>query len=1207
MTKRMRRTFSMLCIGTCLLLCDRIMLAAEPVKSSPPVARWTFDDQETVPSVGAVRFDGTGPRSPVYPGFAKDNKSLVLEAPAWLRIPDEKEDSRFDFDNGDAITLEAWVKPGSIPGQHVYIIAKGRTEASGPRGINQNWALRLRKQKGMIALNFLFRSRPDADTPGDWHRWTSTTGLASGSRWHHIAVSYQFGKPESIRGYLDGKQVQGKWDMGGATTRAPVVDNDEVRIGSAYGGLASVSFDGSLDEIAIHRRIVSPEELKSRFQWDPPEQKPPQIPRGKVVVQLFGPINSTAEFPRYLETPRIEWQQDVLAFTRLPHHYDDWGIRKDWGQTVLMKAWAEVELSAGQHELLIRSRGMSRLSIDGKVLLTTGDQKSRGSAHNEVDDLAPVPVPGMRPHWMNDREAIGSFTSKGGRHRVLFEAIVGGPSFRLELGESVVAIARPDEMFHLLSEKREYSLTDHGWAQFREMQRQALEQLDQHHRQQANQLQAAYWNRRHEQARKVLLEKTGSSSIDQLIAKRIATANGLATSRVNAPQDDRFYRQQVEPILRAHCFRCHVDKQKGELSLQSRQRLLQGGASGLPAVVPGKPGKSYLFELITAGADEHRMPPRGAGLDQQQQQTLKRWITQGAVVHEPTRATVQPTPIVDDYTFLRRIFMDSVGVPPTLQEARQFLQDTSAGRRARLVDRLLHDSRWADNWVGYWQDVLAENPNLLKPKLNNTGPFRWWIHEALVDNKPIDRFATELILMRGSTWGGGSAGFAIASENDVPMAAKAHVVASAFLGVNMKCARCHDAPYHQWKQSDLFHMAAMLNRQPIKLPSSSTVPAAFFEKQQRAPLIDATLRSGTVLAARWPFENIKAPVTAGLLMQKDDTRDRLAVEITASRRFAEVIANRLWARFMGQGLVSPVDDWEDNPPSNPELLALLADELIRHDYDARELARVIFNSQAYQRKAIDLPQERGYYFQGPYRRRLTAEQIVDSAFHVVGQQMKTEPLTLDIEGTYDASRFLHFGYPRRAWEFTTMGNERDRPSLAIPRVQAIADVLKAFGWRNARPEPTSEREESPNLLQPGVLANGTVGVWLTRLSDDSGITKMALQSRSVESLVDDLFLRLLTRLPTQSEKEQFVSELSVGYTDRVIPGDQVQPAVEPKRFRHVSWSNHLSPDANSIKIELQELARSGDPPTRFLRPAWRERMEDAVWALFNNPEMILVP
>ena len=208
--------------------------------------------------------------------------------------------------------------------------------------------------------------------------------------------------------------------------------------------------------------------------------------------------------------------------------------------------------------------------------------------------------------------------------------------------------------------------------------------------------------------------------------------------------------------------------------------------------------------------------------------------------------------------------------------------------------------------------------------------------------------------------------------------------------------------------------------------------------------------------------------------------------------------------------------------------------MIRHDYDLKELARTIFTSQAYQRKAIDLPTDGQPHFQGPYRRRLTAEQIVDSAFHSVGQQMKTEPLTLDIEGTYSANRFLHFGVPQRAWEFTTMGNERDRPSLAIPRVQAVADVLKAFGWRNSRPEPKSEREQEPNLIQPGVLANGTVGLWLTRLSDESGLTKMALESSSVESLVDDLFLRLLTRRPTRIEKEQFVAELSVGYGDRVV-------------------------------------------------------------------------
>ena len=1021
------------------------------------------------------------------------------------------------------------------------------------------------------------------------------------------AISYRFGDPKSIRGYIDGKIVKGTWDMGGETTRPPVVDDDEVRIGSAYGGLKRVSLDGALDEIAIHRRIVPAEELQSRFQWDPPKQEPPQIPQGKVVVQLFGPINSAAEFPRYLEAPLFQWEQQELAFAGLPYKYDSWGIRQDWGNTVLVKAWSEIELPAGDYQFLARSRGKSRFSIDGKVLLTTAQQTGRGSAHNNVVDLPPVPVAGMRPHWMNDKEALASFTSSGGRHRVLFEAIVGGPGFRLELGESVVAMARPDEMFHILSEDLQYPLTDQGWSAFYEVQRDELRKLNRRNRQQANQQQVPYWDRRHEHTRQTLLGKAGSSSIDQLIVAGIARANNQLAKAVKTRPDDQFYRQQVEPILRSHCFRCHADKQKGELSIKSRRRLLEGGVSGLPAIVAGKPEKSYLFELITADADGHRMPPKGAGLDGKEKEIIKRWIADGAVMTAPSVAPIQLSPLVDDHTFLRRIFIDTVGVPPTLAEAKRFLADDSAGRRERLIDQLLQDRRWADNWVGYWQDVLAENPNLLKPKLNNTGPFRWWIHEALVDNKPIDRFATELILMRGSTWGGGSAGFAIASENDVPMAAKAHVVASAFLGVNMKCARCHDAPYHRWKQSDLFHLAAMLDRQQIKLPSTSTVPAAFFEKQQRAPLIEATLRPGSVLAAEWPFETIKAPLTEDLLIRKGDTRERLAAEITASRRFSEVIANRLWARLMGQGLVAPVDDWEDNPATDPQLLALLADELIRRDYDLKELARIIFTSQAYQRRAIDLPTDVPPSFQGPYRRRLTAEQIVDSAFHSVGQQMKTEPLTLDVEGTYSADRFLHFGFPQRAWEFTTMGNERDRPSLAIPRVQAVADVLKAFGWRNARPEPKSEREEAPNLIQPGVLANGTVGVWLTRLSDESGLTKMALESNSVESLVDDLFLRLLTRLPTPAEKEQFVAELSVGYADRVVPKDQLPPATEPKRYRYVSWSNHLSPDANSIKIELQKVARRGDPPTRLLKSAWRERMEDAVWALLNNPELILVP
>jgi hypothetical protein len=98
------------------------------------------------------------------------------------------------------------------------------------------------------------------------------------------------------------------------------------------------------------------------------------------------------------------------------------------------------------------------------------------------------------------------------------------------------------------------------------------------------------------------------------------------------------------------------------------------------------------------------------------------------------------------------------------------------------------------------------------------------IHESLLDNKPVDRFATELVMMEGSTYYGGPAGFAMATENDAPLAEKANILAKAFLGQEMKCARCHDAPQHPFAQKDLFGLAAMLYRQPMLLPKTSTVP-----------------------------------------------------------------------------------------------------------------------------------------------------------------------------------------------------------------------------------------------------------------------------------------------------------------------------------------------------------------------------------------------
>mgnify|MGYP002628054754 FL=1 len=1196
-----------------------VMFAACRVEAQQDVVSnqdtsWTFNDAKSLPgtSIGAAKLVSSELKSPVYPDFDPSNKVLQLKSPAWIKIADTGEQSQFDFDNGDAVTFESWVRIDSISG-NMCLVGKGRTAAAGEKAINQNWAFRLSNNKGQACLNFLFRSRRTEDHAGDWHRWTSTTGFTSGSRWHHVAVSYKFESPESIQGFIDGKAVKGSWDMGGATTQPPVVDNDDVWIGSTMGGVKSNSLDGALDNLTIHRREVPASELTARFRWSPPPVVPPTIPEGKVVVQMFGPIDSITSFPEATDAPINEWHQDELAFVRLPYKYDSWGVRDDWGKTVLVRAWSILNLPAGDYRLLARSRGRARLQIDNKTLLTTAVQSNRSGAHHIVDALPELAVPGMRPHAMNDNELIVNYKSDGKPHRLLYEIIVGGPKYRLEFGETCVAVAQADSMFHIVSDVSQYPLTDEGWMSFRSQHSSFLSALDRKNRQSENNELADYWKRRHTHANSHLLQNSVVPNIDTLIADRVQSINSKSQKKpdhsntASESAQATFFQQHVQPIFDAHCTRCHGDKEQGGLLIVNRDRLLTGGDSEQPAIVPGKPEESYLYQLVTAHTDDYRMPPKGDGLSAAEVETVRQWITDGAVMPEAIPSNIQQPAIVDDHTFLRRIFIDTVGVPPTLNEANAFLNDKSANRREQLIDRLLKDDRWADNWVGYWQDVLAENPNLLKPTLNNTGPFRYWIHEALTDNKPADRFATELILMRGSTWGGGSAGFAQASQNDTPMAAKAHVIASAFLGVNMKCARCHDAPYHEWKQADLFQLAAMLERKTLKLPTTSTVPAAFFEKQERQSLIEVSLKAGDAIDAHFPFSELASAVDSSLLTSPNDTRERLAAQVTASRRFAEVVANRVWKRLMGAGLVEPVDDWEGNPASDPELLAALADMLIVANYDLKEFCRQIFNSQIYQREATDVPGHRERYFASPYRRRMSAEQIVDSALHSVGQQMQTEQLTMDVEGTLPAENFLNFDFPQRSWEFTTLANERDRPSLALPKAQAIVDVLSAFGWRDSRPEPESVREETPNLIQPGVLANGSLGIWLTRLTDDSSLTRLLMEDRPLEEIVDSLFLTMLTRPPSADERSEFIALLKPGFSNRRIPATEWGTPPEPQRFPYVSWSNHLNTEANVIKVEMQELVRQGPPATRFLSSDWRERAEDAVWSLLNSPEMILVP
>ncbi len=1089
-----------------------------------PVAYWCFDEDQGNVAVSQIeqekKFAGTlegaaklgqpGPRGKVYPDFNDQNRALTLgSGKSLIRIGDPGDDGFLDFADGDSITMEAWVKPQSLAdGQQVYIVGKGRTNNDGFPRENQNYALRLRGIGGAAHVSFLFRTA----TKQQYHRWNSDLGFLVDGMWHHVAVVYTFGKPDEIRAYVDGQESVGSWDMGGPTTEPPVVDNDEVWIGSSLGGSPGCTFHGQIDEVAIYRERLAADRLIERYHVVKPDPREAEfaaaedLRAGVIVAEIHEGLPSGMGWPLPLRDPVLRYTPPVLAFVGVPKKYTATGVIADRGASLLLRARMRMNVSddqAGEYELLLRGRNAARLMIDGKLTAQTAATSRNSSGHEAVPELADADRQDLRLLPPGCQEQLVKVNLTEGEHIIRLDAAVGGKGLRLELQELCVAIAKPGGMFTLLTpaDGSPVSLTDDDWELHRARLLDQIATIDRQSRQEAARDWQHYWQQRHEFAREVVSRKspleipsakTGGNAIDQFIGATLAA--------------------------------------KG----------------------------------------------------------------------------IEQAPLTDDFAFLRRVTLDTVGVVPSRDEIAQFLDDVPAERRSKAIDRLLDDPRWADHWVGYWQDVLAENPGILKPKLNNTGPFRWWIYESFLDNKPLDRFATELVMMEGSRYYGGPAGFAMATQNDVPMASKAHVLSKAFLAMDMTCARCHDAPYHPFKQRELFSLAALLERKPLTLPKTSSVP---IREGARKPLVEITLKPGETIEPAWPFAGAtKGDQPEPLPRYKSDPREQFALALTSPHndRFAKVLVNRLWRRYLGQGLIEPVDDWESSDGNHPHanLLEYLGRQFAAGGYDLKQLAKLIFNSHAYQRQII-ASTEQPELFASPARRRMTAEQLVDSLFFVAGKPMRSESLTLDPDGRRPVDTFLNLGQPTRAWHFTSLSNERDRPALALPAAQSVIDLLVAFGWRDSRPNPLTARDETPTVLQPLALANGIVGTRAVRLSDDHAITQLCLTAKSPEALVDDLFLQILSRPAVKSEQDTFVSLVSNGFSKREV---KVKQQSKKRRRRDaVSWSNHLSAEATKIKLEREREVRAGDPPTARLDPEWRERMEDAVWALINSPEFVFIP
>jgi hypothetical protein len=1182
-------------------------------------------------------------------------------------IEDGGLNSPFDFSNGETITVEAWINLESLDNNsHRYIIGKGRTGSKGFAKDNQNWALRVSGRDGLAHVNFLFATEfAPEQTVADahWHRWTTTEGFLPGTGWHHVAVTYQFGQPDSIRGWLDGRVRDGFWDMGGATTQGPVVDDDAIWIGSGNSGSLANGFKGSIDEVGLHRERLSDEVLQRRFRREGPERAEPQLVEveptlasvpGKVVVYFR---ENVASHDRWLHVvdptkgidhsgekgldPAAPWELPSFFLPRLPYRYDAWGIRDGWKPAVMLQMIANIHLPAGNHRLLVRSRGLSRLWLDGKVVARTKPHSGSSDGHEPVQPLPAIPLPGHHPAGFGDQEVIVDLPwEHPGEFRLVFEGIVGSNKLRTETGELLVALMREgSQVFEIVAPKGNpvRTLLEEDFVQASGEIRSLLTEIDDRNRRMLATSQDPFWEKRHALARQWAERAKSESkgSIDSMLEEKMERAR--STVSTHAPSE-RQNLEQVFGILRENCFRCHsnpgasgnrgeaFNNAKGGLQLDTLRGALLGGDSGEPAIVPHHPQQSPLLARVRSTDEGDRMPPTGAPLSTEKIEIIEDWIRRGAKWPALQTASIEDlelAPMTKDWQFLRRAFLDVVGVVPDEGDVRSFLRDQPQDRTA-WVDKLLKDDRFADHWVSYWQDVLAENPNMLKPSLNNSGPFRFFLHESLRDDKPMDRLVTELILMRGSEREGGSAGFGLAADNDAPMASKGHILAGAFLGVEMQCARCHDAPFHQSKQRDLFSLAAMLSRKEVTVPKSSTVAQGFFDQlKERKSLIEVTLQPGEPVQPIWPLRlgSLRNPSDTFRFNEEDiinfvqdpgDSRERLAAIITMplNERFPQVIVNRVWKRLMGAGFVEPAHDWEGQAASHPELLQSLAIDFVRSGYRLKYLVRQIMTSQAYQREArgnnlAAVPERR--FFSAPDRRRMTAEQVADSLFHAAGMTMDVEEITFDPDGRRPPAAMTNLGRPSRAWMFASLSNERDRPSLSLPKAQLVADILEAFGWSGTRQNPRNQRETDPTVLQPGVLANSPVVSWLTRAAQGSGLAELANDAESPEDLLDLVFLRFLSRSPTADERTALVPIIREGFADRILPEGARYTFQPPPRLGRVSWSNHLVPEANLIKLEAEKRAREGPPVDSRLKESWRAAFEDVVWTVINSPEFVWVP
>ena len=558
---------------------------------------------------------------------------------------------------------------------------------------------------------------------------------------------------------------------------------------------------------------------------------------------------------------------------------------------------------------------------------------------------------------------------------------------------------------------------------------------------------------------------------------------------------------------------------------------------------------------------------------------------------------LQKTKELDEYSYVRRLYLTTIGRIPTYQEVIDFTDDNDKDRKDKLIQKLLNSNGYVNHQLNWWSDMLRIKDRVNGTNINVGVIYRQWLRQAISENKTYDEIVKELVGSTGKLYDGGEAISYYLRDRGMQADNLSHTV-RIFLGTQLECAMCHDHPFDRWTQKEFYEMTAFTSGiGNVRLREEGRV----IGELSRSINNDADPRSGTFNnwrnqirdSIQFGIENngtgsIKLPVdfaedngnpgdevlakaifTPKPLQSVEGNSRKVFAEWITSKdnpRFTTMIANRVWKHIFGAGLIEPIDSMmDDTLASNEKLMKYLERLMVSVNYDLREYQRILLNTRLFQResKAEDYKSLEEYNFEGPILRRMSGEQLWDSLVTLVYNDIDGKSrIQLQNQQNYSAiyERYKDMTGAEIYQDIKTLADENpnNRNFLAIvqkasgneyenPRIKDRHLVRSSYlsypapGGHLIRQFGGSDKEQidnsnsEPNTTQVLNLLNGFVETNILNKKDADFIELMQSEKTKTKQ-VENAFLSILSRKPKTSE-----STLLKKFID------------EQDGFKHVSW------------------------------------------------------